>query len=183
MEIKVIRSARKTMELQIKGTGEVILRAPLEVSSSEISAFAESRKGWIIQHLEKVKKEQERRSCEKKFTEEELQMLTKKARKVIPERTEYFAREMGLRYEKITIRRQKTRWGSCSSKGNLNFNCLLMLTPPEVLDYVVVHELCHLKEMNHSPRFWKEVEMVMPDYPKQRKWLRDNGKYLIERLP
>jgi predicted metal-dependent hydrolase len=82
---------------------------------------------------------------------------------------------MGVEYGRITIRMQKSRWGSCSGKGNLNFNCLLMRTPDEIIDYVVVHELCHLKEMNHSPRFWAEVEKIFPDYKERRKWLKDHG--------
>ena len=89
---------------------------------------------------------------------------------------------MGVTYNRITIRHQKTRWGSCSSQGNLNFNCLLMLTPPEVIDSVVVHELCHRKEMNHSDRFYAEVLRVFPNYPKCRKWLKDNGSLLMMRL-
>jgi predicted metal-dependent hydrolase len=86
---------------------------------------------------------------------------------------------VGVDYRRITIRSQKTRWGSCSSSGNLNFNCLLLLAPPEVLDYVVVHELCHRKEMNHSPRFWAEVGRVLPDYKKRNKWLKENGSRLM----
>jgi len=85
-------------------------------------------------------------------------------------------------YGRITIRNQKTRWGSCSSKGNLNFNCLLMLAPPEVLDYVVVHELCHRMEMNHSKRFWSLVETVLPDYREQEKWLKGEGAVLLRRM-
>lgn len=101
---------------------------------------------------------------------------------MIPERAAYYAEIIGVSYGRITIRNQKTRWGSCSGKGNLNFNCLLMLTPPEVLDYVVVHELCHRKEMNHSKRFWNEVEKVLPDYWESRKWLKENGGRIIERV-
>ena len=89
---------------------------------------------------------------------------------------------MGVTYGRITIRNQVSRWGSCSSVGNLNFNCLLMLAPPEVRDYVVVHELCHRKEMNHSPAFWAEVEKMIPDYKAHKKWLKDNGTALISRL-
>ena len=89
---------------------------------------------------------------------------------------------MGVSYGRITIRSQHTRWGSCSAKGNLNFNCLLMLTPPEILDYVVVHELCHRKEMNHSARFWAEVARVIPGYEASKNWLKDNGSALIARM-
>ena len=90
---------------------------------------------------------------------------------------------MGVTYGRSTIRSQHTRWGSCSARGNLNFNCLLALTPPEVLDYVVVHELCHRKELNHSPAFWAEAERVLPDYKNRRNWLKENGTALIARLP
>ena len=76
---------------------------------------------------------------------------------------------------------QKSRWGSCSAKGNLNFNCLLMRAPEEILDYVIVHELCHRKEMNHSDRFWAEVEKVMPSYKERRKWLKDHGNELMKK--
>ena len=90
-------------------------------------------------------------------------------------RVSYFARLMGVSYRNITIREQKTRWGSCSSEKNLNFNWKLILAPPEVLDYVVIHELCHLKEMNHSKAFWDEVEKVMPEYETYKLWLKENG--------
>lgn len=79
---------------------------------------------------------------------------------------------------RVTIRSQRTRWGSCSAKHNLNFNWKLILAPPECLDYVVVHELCHLKEFNHSPRFWSMVEQEMPDYTVWKAWLKKNGRYL-----
>ena len=110
-----------------------------------------------------------------KLTKIELTLLAKQAKQVFPEKVAYYAPKVGVRYGRITIRTQKTRWGSCSSKGNLNFNCLLMLASEEVQDYVVVHELCHLKEMNHSKRFWQEVERVMPNYKVHKKWLKEHG--------
>lgn len=97
----------------------------------------------------------------------------------IPQRIRKYAPIVGVEYGRITIRMQKSRWGSCSSKGNLNFNCLLMAMPEEIRDYVVVHELCHRKQMNHSDKFWAEVEKVLPDYKVSRKWLRDNGEEIM----
>lgn len=101
---------------------------------------------------------------------------------MVTQRAEYYAPLIGVTYNRIAIRAQHTRWGSCSGKGNLNFNCLLALVPAEVLDYTVVHELCHLKEMNHSPKFWGEVEKILPDYKQCRKWLKENGPKVIARI-
>jgi len=119
----------------------------------------------------------------KKLTQQELDALKKEAKLLIPERVRYFAAKLGITYGRIAIRAQRSRWGSCSSKGNLNFNCLLMLAPTEVTDSVVVHELCHRKEMNHSDRFYREVLRVFPDYWKWDRWLKDHGRELMERLP
>ena len=98
------------------------------------------------------------------------------ARALCTERAEYYARRMDVTYGRIAIKNTKTRWGSCSSLGNLNFHWKLALMPPAILDYVVVHELAHRKEMNHSPRFWAEVEKILPDYKERRGWLREHGK-------
>ena len=100
----------------------------------------------------------------------------------IPQRVKKYAPIVGVDYGRITIRMQKSRWGSCSSKGNLNFNCLLMAMPEEIRDYVVVHELCHRKEMNHSKRFYDEVYRVFPNYKQCDKWLKENGAILMERM-
>ena len=112
----------------------------------------------------------------------ELEKLACHAKEVLPEITAHFAPLVGVDYGRITIRAQRTRWGSCSAQGNLNFNCLLMLTPDDVMEYVVVHELCHRKEMNHSARFWAEVERVLPGYRESRRWLKEQGGGLIGRL-
>ena len=116
--------------------------------------------------------EQNKASQPEPLSAQELKMLAQKALQVLPKKVEYYAAKIGVTYGTITIRNQKTRWGSCSSKGNLNFNCQLMLFPEEIQDYVVVHELCHRKEMNHSQRFWNEVGRTMPDYEERRKYLR-----------
>ena len=117
------------------------------------------------------------------FSPEEIRALAARATRELPPLCARYAGQMGVRYSRVTIRAQHTRWGSCSRKGNLNFNCLLMLCPLEVREYVVVHELCHLKEMNHSPRFWQEVKNVLPGYEAARRWLKTEGQRLIERLP
>lgn len=100
------------------------------------------------------------------------------ARKLITQRTKVLADKAGFKYNRISIREQSTRWGSCSSDKNLNFNWKLILAPPEILDYVVIHELAHTVQMNHSRAFWSVVEGVMPDYMKYRKWLRAHGDTL-----
>ena len=113
---------------------------------------------------------------------EEIRRLADEAARDIPERVRHFAPVIGVQYGRITIRNQKSKWGSCSSKGNLNFNCLLMLAPPSVRDYVVVHELCHLVELNHSKRFWALVAKVLPEYRKEEQWLKTQGMLIMRRM-
>ena len=181
MKVTVIRSNRKTVAIQVNSDLSVTVRAPRSASEKDIEEILKRKEAWISKHIEKIKKTKERFEAEptEKLTREKVIALAEEALKVIPARVEYFARVIGVTYGKITIRNQKTRWGSCSSKGNLNFNCLLMLAPPEVLDYVVVHELCHRKQMNHSKAFWSEVEKVLPDYKEARKWLKEEGSQMI----
>lgn len=178
MEHELIRSNRKTLAIEIK-QNKLIIRAPIQATDEEISNFILKNKKWIDTHLAaSLAKEKERETCHR-LTIEEIRELADKALNVIPERVKYYAPLIGVTYGRITIRNQRSRWGSCSNKGNLNFNCLLMLTPPEVIDSVVVHELCHRKEMNHSKRFYEEVLRVFPDYWKWDKWLKENGDVLM----
>lgn len=181
MKVTVIRSNRKTVAIQVNSDLSVTVRAPRSVSEKDIEEILKKKEAWISKHIEKIKETKERVEAEptEKLTREKVIALAEEALKVIPERVEYFAKVIGVTYGKITVRNQKTRWGICSSKGNLNFNCLLMLAPPEVLDYVVVHELCHRKQMNHSKAFWLEVEKVLPDYKEARKWLKEDGSQMI----
>ena len=173
----VIRSDRRTLSLQIKTDGSIVVRCPRRYPSREIQKFVESKSAWILKNLRQVQRVQ----TLPHLTEEELEILSDQAHSLLPEKVRYWAPRVGVTYGRITIRRQKTRWGSCSAQGNLNFNLLLMLTPPEVMDYIVVHELCHRKEMNHSARFWAEVEKVLPDYKVQRQWLKTYGGSIIAR--
>lgn len=152
------------------------MRAPYRMPEAEIQRFLNEKSEWIEKHIQMQKERAKARKSAPQLTEKQIQALAEKALEVLPKRVAYYAKIMGVTYGRITIRNQKTRWGSCSSQGNLNFNCMLMLMPAEIQDYVVVHELCHRKEMNHSPKFWAEVEKVMPDYEKRRQWLKENGR-------
>lgn len=181
MEVKIIRSNRKSVSIQVNQDLSITVRAPQRVTQKEIKRILEKNDSWIQKHIEMLREKQAEAEDVKKLTAEEIKTLAEQALKLIPQRVEYFARQVGVTYGRITIRNQKTRWGSCSSKGNLNFNCLLMLAPTEILDYVVVHELCHRKEMNHSKAFWTEVEKVLPDYRQSVQWLKENGNQIMQR--
>ena len=174
---QIIRSDRKMIAIQILPDGKVLVRAPKRMRMDDIRRFVDSKAEWIEKHLSNRTSQKQQ-----KFTEEEMKALREKARILLTERVQHFAPLIGVTYNQISIRAQHTRWGSCSSKGNLNFNCLLALVPMEVLDYVVVHELCHRKELNHSDRFWNEIAKIMPDYKVRKKWLKDNGFNLIARI-
>ena len=177
-EYEVIRSRRKTLSVQVR-QGKVTVRAPLRTSDAEIRRFLEKHRQWLEKHLAKAQAQEEARAGLRRLTKAEIAGLKKQAKQVIPERAAYWAPLIGVKYGRIAIRCQKTRWGSCSAKGNLNFNCLLMLTPAGVIDSIVVHELCHLKEMNHSKRFYSEVLRVLPEYRQHQKWLKENGETLL----
>ena len=177
----IIRSNRKTIAIQLKGDGQVFVRAPLRMPKAEVMAFVDKKKDWIEKHLKAIAQRQT--APERPFTAAELKELAVAAKEDIARRVAKLAPIVGVNFGRITIRAQKSRWGSCSAKGNLNFNCLLMLCPEEVRDYVVVHELCHRKELNHSDRFWNEVRQLLPSYDSARKWLKTNGVSLIRRIP
>lgn len=173
----IIRSDRKTIAIQIMPEGNVVVRCPKRMRSDDIKKFVECKSRWIEKHLAA------RNPIEhSKLAEQEIKQLREKTRQLVTRRVEYFAPIIGVTYGQIAIRTQRTRWGSCSSKGNLNFNFLLGIVPSEVLDYVVVHELCHRKELNHSDRFWNEVSRILPDYKARKQWLKDNGPSLIARI-
>ncbi len=181
--VDIIPCKRKSMGIKIDEKLNVSVRFPYYMSYKSAYKFADDQKEWIVSHYEKMKakaKEYEDNK-EEPYTEEDLKWMTEEAKKMIPPLVEKYAALMGVTYGRVTIRHQKSRWGSCSAKGNLNFNCLLMKTPDEIIDYVIVHELCHRKEMNHSPRFWAEVEKIIPDYKEKRKWLKDHGNELMYR--
>ena len=192
---ELIRSSRKTVALQIGSDGTVTVRAPRWCSRAAVDAFVAEKEGWIGKKL--AEQEQRRRDRQQALeggaqamwqglvpwpqTEKDCQSCRRQAAGILAGKAAQLAPLMGVTYQRITVRDQKTRWGSCSAKGNLNFNWRLLLAPEPVMDYVVVHELAHRREMNHSPRFWKIVEETMPDYRRWRTWLREYGELLMEK--
>ncbi|CBK83514.1 Predicted metal-dependent hydrolase [Coprococcus sp. ART55/1] len=176
-EYSVVRSRRKSICIEIDRDLNIKVRAPLRMTDSQIQSFVDSRQNWIRSHLEIMQKRISNMSDEKNpstaLTDADIKALSEQARIYIPSRVEHFAQIIGVTYGRITIRHQKTRWGSCSSSGNLNFNCALMNTTPKIIDYVVVHELCHRKQMNHSALFWAEVEKALPNYKELRSALKN----------
>ena len=180
--IEIFRSKRKTLGVEVSSDGRIIVRSPARLSKAEIEDFILSKADRLEKYLRESAERRKELSSLKPFTAEEINEMADRALKIIPDRVRYYAPLIGVNYGKITIRNQKTRWGSCSANGNLSFNCLLTAMPPEVLDSVVVHELCHLKQMNHSKAFYSEVYRVFPEYDRWTKWLKENGRDYIIRM-
>ncbi len=183
-ELEIIRSQRKTVAIEIKQDLRVILRIPQGMKQREIKQLLQEKAPWIEKHLAmaEARLKQLQATREPPLTEAELTALRMRAKEQLPPRVKGLAEKTGVTYGRISVRCQRTRWGSCSAKGDLNFNCLLMLCPKEVTDYVIVHELCHRKHMNHSSAFWQAVREHCPDYAVHRQWLKENGRALMERM-
>ena len=180
LSVLLVRSSRKTLAVQIRADGTVIARAPLRMPKDRILCFLSEKASWIrMQQGKMQERENMRQQARIHLDVAQEKELRERAKSVLAQRTAYFARQVGVTYGRITVRDQKTRWGSCSQTGNLNFNFRLILAPSEVLDYVVVHELCHRRQMNHSAQFWQEVAQVLPDYRKRKAWLTENGWRLM----
>ncbi len=166
MNYKLIKSFRKTMSLQIKN-GEVIVKAPFFTNDITINNFIWKHINWIKKRLEVDKNKV-------LFSQEDISNLKAEAKGYIPARVTKIANSFWLEFNNIKITSAKTRWGSCTSKKSLNFSYRLMATPKEVIDYVIIHELAHLRHMNHSRSFWLEVERMMPEYKLHEKWLKNH---------
>lgn len=169
----LIRAQRKTMALKVSEDGTVTVRIPYGVRPEEADRFVEAHVDWIRKRIAECR---ERAAARPAYTDREREAGKRLAKELLLKKCRYFAERMGVSYGTVTVREQKTRWGSCSAKGNLNFNWKLVLMPPEILDYVVVHELAHRLQMNHSAAFWAGVGKILPDYRERRQWLKVNGQ-------
>lgn len=177
----LIRSNRKSCSISISPDAQITLRVPMYITWKEIEHLLIEKRIWIItKYLEVLRQQQERPVSDLTDTQRAAleQRYITAAKEYFPKRAAYYQQFTGGSYNRITIRDQKTRWGSCSAKGTLSFNWRLMLAPPEILDYVVIHELCHLTYMDHSAAFWRKVESVCPGYRTARRWLKDHGHEL-----
>ena len=169
---RVIRSRRKTLAICVETDGTVIVRAPARLSLSRIEAFVEEKREWIAAAVKKQKRIQDQRQ-QIQLTPEQVVQIRSQAREDLTQRCRRFEPLMGVACRSVRGNGAKPRWGSCSSRGTINFTYRLWFAPEPLRDYVVVHELAHLIEMNHSERFWSQVERVMPDYRQRRRLLRE----------
>lgn len=173
---ELIYSSRRTLAVQITAAGQVRVRAPRRTSRASIDRFLIEKEAWVLKYLTRAFEHAS--PPPPPLPESERRRYMELAREIFTRKAAYYASVMKVTYGRISIREQKTRWGSCSSKGNLNFNWRLIFAPEEVLDYIVVHELAHRREMNHSQAFYDIVESVLPEYKKEQKWLREHGESL-----
>ena len=183
---RFVRSSRKTLSVEIGPKG-LTVKAPFSASRRDVEAFLRKRPHWVLAHYDAMQEKMEKLSQQNgnsHLSESQKEALEKRyrslARECITRRASYYAAQLGVTYSSIRIAEQKTRWGSCSSRGTLSFHWRLILAPPAVMDYVVVHEVCHLIHMDHSPDFWAEVESLMPDYKVYKTWLKKNGLVLSQ---
>lgn len=180
----LIQSRRKSCAISVDMEKGVIVRIPVGFSKKQLGEFFQEKEEWITRHYLKYKETQEKINRKREtMTPHQREALQKRyreaAKEYIPKRVEFYKQFVTGDYSRITIRDQKTRWGSCSASGTLSFSWRLMLAPPTILDYVVVHELCHFEHMNHSREFWQAVENILPDYKQRRDWLKEHGAELM----
>ncbi|MBS4026276.1 MAG: M48 family metallopeptidase [Clostridia bacterium] len=170
------RAKRLIITVDINGVSVVI---PSFIREIEARRLLEEKKNWIITKIKELQVHQEEQLAQRELRKQQASWYRQQANEAIMLRVRYYSEKVGVAYNTVRIKDQKTRWGSCSAKKNLNFNWRLIMAPPEVLDYVVVHELCHLIHLNHSPAFWQLVKNQLPDYSRHKRWLKDQGATLM----
>ena len=167
---ELIRSERKTLALEVTREGRVVVRAPRRLAKARIDAFVESHADWIARHV--ARQRQRMADAPPPPTEGGIAALKERARAVLPGKVAHWSAVMGVVPTGLKITAARKRYGSCSGKNSLCFSCFLMLCPEEAVDLVVVHELCHILEKNHGPRFYALLEHYLPDYRERKKLLR-----------
>jgi len=172
--MKIIRSHRKTLALEISSDASLIIRAPRLMPLFLIKKFIKQKQNWITKKQKLITEKNQKIKNIKATPISKKQALDK----IIPQ-VKYYSSLSNFKYKNIKITSAQKRWGSCSVNNNLNFSKRLALAPYKVIDYVVVHELCHIKHKNHSSKFWQEVAKLMPNYKTHQKWLKNNG-YLLK---
>ena len=182
VEIIVKRVKAKSFSIRITPDGKAELRVPLRASRRTVEDVIRRYRPKMEEMARKQQKATAEYGALPMLDEKALTTYAKQTRQLLNERLGSFAAQVGVTYNRVSVKRQVSRWGSCSGKGNLNFNCLLSLLPPDVADYVMVHELCHLKQLNHSPAFWAEVARVLPQYRQSERWLKRYGHILLGQL-
>lgn len=170
---ELIRSRRKTLALEITRDCRVVVRAPLRASRSQIDTFVQAHQGWIAKHLETQRRRAE--LAPPASSPEELAELKERARTILAPRVAYWSKVTGLVPTGMRITAARTRYGSCSGKNSLSFSCFLVNYPPQAIDLVVVHELCHIRVKNHGPAFYALLEQYLPDYRERKQLLRSPG--------
>lgn len=169
MEYQLIRSRRKTLAIEITREARVVVRAPLRCPQREIERFLKEKEGWIAAHLAQM---QARREAHPEPTAEQEAALRQMARDILPGLVARWAEVMGVEPAGITVTGARTRFGSCSPKNRLSFSFRLMEYPMEAVEYVVVHELSHIRHKNHGPAFYAEVARFLPDWQARRQLLK-----------
>ncbi len=169
-EYELVRSRRRTMALEVTREGRVVVRAPLRLAQRRIDEFLMAHAAWIEEHQAI---QQRRRESHPEPTEEEREALIRRAREVLPGKVEKYSRMMELYPTGITITGARKRFGSCSGKNRICFSWRLMQYPEEAIDYVVVHELAHIRHKDHSKNFYACVERVLPDWRERRGLLKE----------
>lgn len=161
------RTSRRTLSIEVNREAKVIIHAPNRMPIARIEAFVQSHAAWIEEKQAKAKAK-----MLPELSDSEIAALKAKACTVLTEMTAFYAAKMGVTYTCVSITSAKTRFGSCSQKGSINYSYRLMLYPPASWDYVVVHELCHLKHFDHSRAFWQTLAEILPDYKAREKLLK-----------
>ena len=168
LDYRVIRSARRTLALEISGDLSLTVRAPYALPDREIARFVQGKADWIARHRARLSA----RPVPSEPTPEEFKALIRAAHQLIPEKVRFWGERMGLSPIRITITRARTRYGCCSAKNALSFSCRLMRREDALVDYVVVHELAHIRHKNHGREFHQLIERYLPGHRALEKRLR-----------